>query len=192
MGGAVLHGEVDGGARLLGRFGLEDGELPLLGDREDRRAPRPRRPRGPGTGRGRPRSSLRATAAPRPAPVAHPAGLLELHDHLRVVVAVGVERLGRLELPALQQHREDGLQLHHGEGGADAAVPAGPEGDPGPRVGPVLLARLEVAGRARRRRGPGSPRGSGCRWPGWPPRTCRRRSGSRRTSAPPWRRAAGG
>ena len=35
MGGAVLDGELDGGALALGRFGLEDGELPLLGDRED-------------------------------------------------------------------------------------------------------------------------------------------------------------
>ena len=30
--------------------------------------------------------------------------------------------------------------------GTDATVPAGPEGDPGPRVGPVLLAWLEIAG----------------------------------------------
>ena len=81
------------------------------------------------------------------APVADHAGLLELDHHLRVVVAVGVRGLGQLELPVRQQHREDGLELHHGEGGPDAPVAAGPEGDPGPGVGPVLLARLEVAGR---------------------------------------------
>ena len=62
-----------------------------------------------------------------------------------MVVAVGVRRLGQLEVPVPQQHREDGLELHHGEGRPDAAVAAGPEGDPGPRVGAVLGPGLEVA-----------------------------------------------
>jgi len=32
---AVLHGQFDDGALCLGRFGLEEGQLPLLGNRED-------------------------------------------------------------------------------------------------------------------------------------------------------------
>ena len=35
MGGAVLHGQLDGGTLALGRLGLEDGELPLLGNGKD-------------------------------------------------------------------------------------------------------------------------------------------------------------
>ena len=81
-----------------GGFGVEHGELALLRDREHLgrlglagpvalaqvavdHDPHARPPR-------------------RPAPVAHPAGLLELHDHLGVVVAVGVERLGQPRTPS--------------------------------------------------------------------------------------------
>ncbi len=97
----------------------------------------------PTTGRRRGTMPPGATRA-SPTPVPDRTGLLQLDHHLRVVVPVGVGRLGQLELPVQQQHREDGLQLHHGECRPDAAVAAGAEGDPGPRVGTVLLAWHEV------------------------------------------------
>ncbi len=62
-----------------------------------------------------------------------------------MVVAIGVRRLGQLELPVAEQHREDGFELHHGEGGPDAAVAAGAERDPGPGVGSVLFPGCQVA-----------------------------------------------
>ena len=127
-----------------------------------------------------------------PAPVAGGAGLGELHDHLRVVVAVGVGRLGELERYQRQQHREDRLELHHGEGGAHAAVAAGAEGDPAPRVGDVVLAGLEVAGRGRTPRRRRRPAGRGSTPTGWPPPSSPAGSCSRRPPPAPWPRAAGG
>ena len=81
------------------------------------RAPRARRPRAPGTGRGRRRSASHGVdvVRARHAAPAHRrliggqpggAGLGELHDHLRVVVAVGVGRLGELERPVPRSSTE--------------------------------------------------------------------------------------
>ena len=50
-----------------------------------------------------------SAARHRPPAVADDAGLLELDDHLRVVVAVGLGRLGRLELPVQEEHEKMAL-----------------------------------------------------------------------------------
>src|SRR5664280_1951517 len=113
------------------------------------RVPRTRRRRGPGTGQDRRRCAsgpgLRVGALP-PA-VADGARLLELDDHLGQIGHVVLGRLGELELPLLEEHREDRLQLHQGERLTHTTVASGPERDPRPRVEAVLLARLDVAGR---------------------------------------------
>src|ERR1700737_2413099 len=59
---------------------------------------------------------------PYPLAVAHLRRAFQLDHHLRVVVAVGVSRLGHLELIGAQQNREDGLDLHGGERRPHAAV----------------------------------------------------------------------
>ena len=61
-----------------------------------------------------------------------------------MVVVVALGRLGGLDLPVLEKDAEDRLELHQGEGGTDAAVAAGAERDPAPRVGDVLVAGVEV------------------------------------------------
>src|SRR6476646_11239372 len=87
-------------------------------------------------------TTMRISGAPLP--VLHLARLLQLHNHLGVVVAVAFRRLRHLELVVLQQHREDRLELHQRERGTDAAVPARAERDPGPPVDDVFLVRVDV------------------------------------------------
>ncbi len=62
-----------------------------------------------------------------------------------MIVAVAVGGLGHLELVLPQQNREDRLDLHLRERGADAAVPAGAEGNPRPTVDDVGLLGFVVA-----------------------------------------------
>src|SRR5262245_41207174 len=81
----------------------------------------------------------------RSAAVAHQEGLLRAHHHRRVVVHVASRRRDELELEAPQQHREDGLLLHQGEVGTEAAMPPAAEGHIGERVLRVLLARRREA-----------------------------------------------
>jgi hypothetical protein len=64
------------------------------------------------------------------APVTGAAGLLELYDHLRVVVLVALVRLAQLERIVAKEHAEDRLELHEREGRSDAAVAPGTEGNP--------------------------------------------------------------
>ena len=82
--------------------------------------------------------------------VAHLGRAGQLNHHLRVVVAVAVGRLRHLELVLAQQNREDRLDLHGGERGADAAVPARAERDPRPPIDDVGLLGLVVAVRVER------------------------------------------
>ena len=154
VGRAVLHRGLDGLARGRRRARRPSTmTLRSLGDLEDARAPRTRRRRGPGTGRGRRRCGTaisRPRRTPSGAPVPHPAGLGELHDHLGVVVAVGLGRLGQpRSSQSRSSTREDRLELHHGEGRAHAAVAAGAEGDPVPRVVDVVVARRRGSGTGR-------------------------------------------
>src|SRR3954467_15751598 len=113
--------------------------------RRPRRSRRPRGPRPgtagvPGTG-----SYPRRPSSGGPPAITDAAWLLELDDHLRVVVAVGLRALCHPELEVAQDDREDRLQLHHRERVAYAAMLAGAERYPGPAVLEVLLTRVDVA-----------------------------------------------
>src|SRR4051812_11610149 len=69
----------------------------------------------------------------------------QLHHHLGMVVAVAVCGLSHLKLELAQQYREDRLDLHGRECGADATVPARTERNPGPSVGDIGLLGFVVA-----------------------------------------------